>query len=91
MGRRLVSEPVGSDEFRVFEMDTADLSDYQLKLGMEGSKNFTGFFTVPAFRELCLTDSIPDHPMYRALPKEVYVPADEEKAKSTLAKLKAML
>ena len=91
LGRRLVSDPVGSDSFRVFENDMADLSDAQLKTGIYLSKDFTGYFTIPAFRELCLTDYPPNHPMYKALPKEVYVPADEDKAKSALARMKSLL
>ena len=91
LGRRLVTDPVGSDAFRVFEMDVSDLSDEQLKTGLDLAKDFVGYFTIPAFRELCLTDYTPNHPMYKALPKEVYIPADESVAKANLAKMKAML
>ena len=91
LGRRLVTDPVGSDAFRVFEMDVADLTDTQLKTGLDLAKDFVGYFTIPAFRELCLTDYTPDHPMYKALPKEVYIPADESVAKAHLAKMKALL
>jgi len=31
----------------------ADLTDSELRKGLESTKNFTGFFTLPAFRELC--------------------------------------
>jgi hypothetical protein len=72
-------------------MDVADLTDAQLKTGIDLAKDFVGFFTIPAFRELCLTDYTPDHPMYKALPKEVYIPAKESVAKANLAKMKALL
>jgi hypothetical protein len=53
LSRRLVSEQVGSTAYRVFENDMADITDKQLRHGMEKAKDFTGFFTTPAFRELC--------------------------------------
>lgn len=53
LNRRLVSEAVGSTQYRVFENDMADLNDNELRNGMEKAKDFTGFFTFPAFRELC--------------------------------------
>lgn len=52
LSRRLVSEPVGSTQYRVFESDMADLSDRELRHGMAKTKDFTGFFTTPAFREM---------------------------------------
>lgn len=48
-----MSAPVGSIEYRTFENDMADLSEMQLNQGMERAKDFTDFFTFPAFRELC--------------------------------------
>ena len=53
LNRRLVTEPVGSLQHKQFESDMADLSEAQLRIGMERAKSFTGFFTLPAFRELC--------------------------------------
>jgi hypothetical protein len=53
LSRRLVSAPVGSIEYRTFESDMADMSEAQLNRGKEAAKDFTGFFTFPAFRELC--------------------------------------
>lgn len=53
LSRKLVTAPVGSVDFKVFEADTADLSDVKLRMGMLTCKDFTGFFTFPAFRELC--------------------------------------
>jgi hypothetical protein len=53
LSRRLVTDPVGSDAYKVFERDMADLSDAQIRAGMDRAKDFTGFFTFPAFRELC--------------------------------------
>lgn len=53
LSRRLVNSAVGSDAYNVFERDTADLSESQIRFGMERAKDFTGFFTFPAFRELC--------------------------------------
>lgn len=57
LSRRLVNSPVGSDAYKVFEADTADLSEAQLRHGMEAAKDFTGFFTFPTFRELCRPDA----------------------------------
>ncbi len=53
LSRRLVSAPIGSIEYRTFESDMSDLSETQLNTGMERAKDFTDFFTFPAFRELC--------------------------------------
>jgi hypothetical protein len=53
LSRRLVSDPIGSDAYRVFERDMSDMSDAQIIKGLEKSKDFTDFFTTPAFRELC--------------------------------------
>lgn len=53
LSRRLVTDPINSDAYRVFEMDMADLSEMQLMRGMEKSRDFVGFFTLPAFREMC--------------------------------------
>ncbi len=48
-----MSAPVGSIEHRTFESDMSDLSEMELNTGMERSKDFTDYFTTPAFRELC--------------------------------------
>jgi hypothetical protein len=53
LSRKLVSAPVGSIEHRTFESDMVDLSNQQLTHGMNACKDFVGFFTFPAFRELC--------------------------------------
>ena len=53
LSRRLVSDPVGSDSYKVFERDMMDLTDIQIRQGIAKAKDFTGFFTFPAFRELC--------------------------------------
>lgn len=55
LGRRLVTDSVGSDAHKVFERDMADLSDAQIALAADRAKDFVGFFTFPAFRELCRT------------------------------------
>src|SRR5690606_12156558 len=51
--RKLVTDPPGSTAYRQFEHDMADLSERELLKGLEKSRDFTGFFTTPAFRELC--------------------------------------
>lgn len=48
-----MTESVGSSAHMQFERDMADLTDQQLAIGLERTKTFTGFFTTPAFRELC--------------------------------------
>jgi hypothetical protein len=53
LNRRLVSEPVGSLQHKQFEADMADLTDEQLRRGLDRSKGFTGFLTLPVFRGLC--------------------------------------
>lgn len=53
LSRRLVTDPVGSDAHLVFERDMADLSDTEIGKGLACSKDFTGWFSFPAFRELC--------------------------------------
>lgn len=53
MSRRLVTDPIGSDAYLVFERDMADLKEMEIKNGTNKSKDFTGFFTFPAFREMC--------------------------------------
>lgn len=53
LSRKLVTAPVDSVDYKVFISDMADLTDSQMKAGLEATKNFTGFFTFPAFRELC--------------------------------------
>lgn len=53
--RRLVHSQVGSIEHRTFERDMSDLSEQEIRNGLERCKDFTGFFSTPAFRELCKT------------------------------------
>lgn len=55
LSRRLVHAPVGSIEHRTFERDMSDLTEAQIRNGIERCKDFTGFFSTPAFRELCKT------------------------------------
>ena len=71
--------------------DLAEFSETQIKVGLMKSKDFTGYVTLPVFRELCLSEDVHDHPMYRALPKEVFVPASEEKVRESLSKIKSLL
>jgi hypothetical protein len=53
LSRRLVTDGVGSDAHMVFERDMADLTPQQIDMGLRKSRDFVGFFTFPAFRELC--------------------------------------
>ena len=53
LSRKLVNDPVESDSYKVFERDMSDLSDQELQHGVRKSKDFIGFFTFPAFREMC--------------------------------------
>ena len=91
LSRKLVSDPVGSDSYKVFERDMADVPQAGIAQGLQRSRDFVGFFTFPAFRDMCRMDEIPDHPMYRKLPKEVFVPASEEKVRESLSKIKSLL
>lgn len=53
MSRKLVNDPVGSDAYKVFERDMVDMTDLQVVKGLEKSRDFVGWFSLPAFRELC--------------------------------------
>lgn len=53
LSRRLVTDGVGSDAHMVFERDMQDLTPQQIDMGLRKSRDFVGFFTTPAFRELC--------------------------------------
>lgn len=53
LSRRLVTDPIGSDAHLVFERDMADMTTQQIDMGLLKSRDFTGFFTTPAFREMC--------------------------------------
>lgn len=53
MSRNLVTSEVGGTDYRVFEHDLSDLSLSEIQSGVRKSKDFTGYFTIPKFRELC--------------------------------------
>lgn len=53
LSRRLVTDGIGSDAHLVFERDMADLTPQQIDMGLHKAKDFCGYFTFPAFRELC--------------------------------------
>lgn len=57
LSRRLVTDPVGSDAHLVFERDMSDLTVQQLDMGLKKSRDIgafrNGWFSTPAFRELC--------------------------------------
>ena len=53
--------PVGSIEHRTFERDMSDLTEQQIHNGLNRSKDFTGYFSLPAFRELCRSQDISAH------------------------------
>ena len=46
----------GSEEFKTWAGACNDLSDAEVSHGVLRCRDFTGFFTVPAFRELCRPD-----------------------------------
>lgn len=48
-----MSGSVDSDNYRVFERDMMDLSEAEIRYGVEMAKDFTDFFTFPAFRQSC--------------------------------------
>jgi hypothetical protein len=51
--KRLVHEPHGSEAFKSFARDIADLTQAQIRIGLEKCKDFTGFFTTGEFRRMC--------------------------------------
>ena len=46
----------GSAEFKTWARNCNDKSESEIKHALERCRDFTGFFTVPAFRELCNPD-----------------------------------
>lgn len=44
---------VDSTEFRAWQRGLSDMSDHQIMIGVAMAKDFDGFFSLPAFRELC--------------------------------------
>lgn len=51
--RKLVHSDVGSTEYRIWEKDLSDISEAELFHGMNKAKDFTGFFSLPVFRDMC--------------------------------------
>ena len=56
MRLRLVHDRPGSEAFMTFARSLADKSEAQIRHAILRCRDFTGFFTVPAFRELCVPD-----------------------------------
>lgn len=56
MRLKLVHQMPGSAEFQTWARSCNDLSDAEVGHGVLRARNFTGFWTVPAFRELCKPD-----------------------------------
>ncbi len=54
--KQLVHDPHGSSRFNSFCRDLLDKSDSQIAHALDRCKDFTGFFSTPAFRELCNPD-----------------------------------
>jgi len=50
---KLVHSEVGSTEFKAWQAALKDLGDMELRNGLTRAQNFTGYFSLPAFRELC--------------------------------------
>lgn len=70
---RLVSSLVGSTEHRFWINALADLGMPEIQNGMRKARDFTGFFTLPSFRELCrLTPEDFGLPPARSAFDEVY-------------------
>ena len=55
--KALVHDAHGSDRFNSFCRDLLDKTDSQIINALDRCKDFTGFFSTPAFRQLC----DPDH------------------------------
>jgi hypothetical protein len=49
---RLLTDP-SPEVYKTWTEGLADLPDVAIRFGLEQAKDFTGFFTLPAFRELC--------------------------------------
>ena len=45
----------GSSDYRVWESGMSDLTESNIKHGLNKAKDFLGFFTLPVFRDLCKT------------------------------------
>ena len=58
MRLKLVHQMPGSEEFKTWAGACNDLSDAEVSHGVLRCLDFTGFFTVPAFRELCKPDPV---------------------------------
>ena len=54
--KQLVHDEHGSSAFNTFCRDLLDKSESEITHALDRCKDFTGFFTVPAFRELCRPD-----------------------------------
>lgn len=57
MRLKLVHQMPGSEEFKTWAGACNDLSEAEVSHGVLRCRDFTGFFTVPAFRELCRPDA----------------------------------
>jgi len=55
--RGLVHDPVGSAIYNQFSRDLLDKSENEIRAGLDRSKDFTGYLSSPAFRELCQPDT----------------------------------
>lgn len=54
--KKLVHDAIGSGSYNSFGRDLSDKSDAEIRHALDRCKDFTGFFTTPAFRELCSPD-----------------------------------
>jgi len=52
-GWKLVQGEVGSTEFKLWDVGLQDLPILQIEQGVIKAKDYTGWFGLPAFRELC--------------------------------------
>ena len=50
---KLVHSNVDSTEFKSWQVGLRDLTDDQVMNGVKQARDFSGFFSLPAFRELC--------------------------------------
>ena len=53
LAMKLVTEPIGSTDYKYWDAMLKDFDDEDLFRGIQGAKDFTGYFTIGEFRKMC--------------------------------------
>ena len=81
LSMKLVHEPVGSSDFKYWRYEMREFTDDQLGSGCGKASNFTGFFTLGEFKDLCTPEfRAPYHKSFQALPKPKMTPEQRKAA-----------